>query len=104
MKIDGVDINFDLSKHFIPILRVVLVISIFCLIFGFVISTEVSVECNQITLTAHKAGETIGNLLFNVFLVLVGFIMILLGVSVFKEGTKELNDLRKEKCKNSKNE
>ncbi len=95
MKKDGIDINFDISKHFTSMLRIILVVSIFCLIFGFVLSTEVHTEGNQLTITAHKAGEAVGNLLFNVFLMLVGIIMILLGVSVCKEAKQELREWRK---------
>ena len=95
MKKDGIDINFDISKHFTPILRAIFLVSMFILIFSVALSVEVYTQENKISFEIYQAKKVIAEFAFNVFLVMFGVILILIGVSLYKEGREELRELRK---------
>lgn len=89
------NINFDISKHFTPLLRIIFIVSMFVLTFSIALSVQVHTNANQITVELNKANEVISVLAFDVFLGLFGIILILLGLSIYGEAKKELKEWRK---------
>lgn len=87
--------EFDISKHFTSLLRMIFIISMFVLTFSIALSVQVHTNGNEILVELNKANELISLIAFNVFLVLLGVILILLGVSIYKEGRQELKEWRK---------
>jgi hypothetical protein len=88
-------IEFDLEKHFTSILRILLVVAIFSAILLFFLTSDINLEINnglQLDVITYRANDVIAGLMFNILLGTVGFIIVVLGLSVLKVACAELKE------------
>jgi len=91
-------IEFDLEKHFVSIMQILFVAAMFSAIFAFFLTSDINLEINhglQLKLITYRANDMVANLMFNVLLGTVGFIMAVLGASVLTVARDELMEWKK---------